>query len=478
MNVERLHGWGATNPSWGNVHEVTPRRLASVLDGAGPRGALMRGLGRSYGDAAQNGGGLVLRLADTVHDTLLDDERGLATVRAGVSLDELLRLIVPRGFFVPVTPGTRFVTIGGAVASDVHGKNHHLDGTFGAHVHELRLALADGSEVTVGPDRDPELFWATVGGIGLTGAILEATIDLIPIETSRMRVDTSRYDDIDLLMAAMSDGDDDYRYSVAWLDPLARGRHLGRSVLTRANHARRDELGARARREPLAYGARQRLRMPSVVPPSGVINRATVAAFNEVWFRKAPVRREGELQTIPSFFHPLDAVGGWNRVYGRRGMIQFQFVVPFEAAHVVRHVVEAFAEHRTPSFLSVLKRFGAANPAPLSFPRPGWTLAVDVPAGAPDLAELLRGFDAEILAAGGRHYFAKDAHTVPAAIRQGYPELAAWQAVRRRVDPDHLWRSDMSRRLRLDEDLDADRDDGHPGDGDTGDDHDTERRPR
>ena len=448
-HTEALHGWGSTNPTIGEVHDVTAARLPGVLAHHGPRGALVRGLGRSYGDAAQNGGGMVLRLADTVHGVVLDPDTASATVPAGVSLDDLLRLIVPHGFFVPVTPGTRFVTVGGAIASDIHGKNHHVDGTFGSHVRSLRMILADGTETTIGPDRDPQLFWATVGGIGLTGAIVEATIGLLPITSSRMRVDTTRHGDIDELMAAMATGDDEHRYSVAWLDPLARGTNLGRAVLTRGDHAAADELSGRARHDPLAYSARQRLTMPPLVPGPGLINRATVTAFNEVWFRKAPQQRIGELQTIPAFFHPLDAVGRWNRVYGKRGMIQFQFVVPFAAGEVVRRVVEQLAAHGTPSFLSVLKRFGAANPAPLSFPAPGWTLAVDVPAGAPGLAELLHGFDDLILGAGGRHYFAKDAHTVPEAIRRGYPRLAEWQQVRRRADPTGVWQSDMSRRLDL-----------------------------
>ncbi|HQV58122.1 MAG TPA: FAD-binding oxidoreductase [Ilumatobacteraceae bacterium] len=449
MSAQSLHGWGSTNPTVADVRDLTSARLASVLSAVGPRGALVRGLGRSYGDAAQNSGGLVLRLADTVHGVVLDPDAGTATVPAGVSLDDLLRLIVPHGFFVPVTPGTRFVTVGGAIASDVHGKNHHLDGTFGSHVRSMRLVMADGRQVTIGPDHDPQLFWATVGGIGLTGAIVEATIGLIPISSSRMRVDTSRHDNIDELMAAMADGDDGYRYSVAWLDPLATGASLGRSVLTRGDHASAEELSGRARRDPLAYAAAQRAVLPALVPSPGLINRASVTAFNELWFRKAPRRRVGELQSIPAFFHPLDAIGRWNRVYGRRGMIQFQFVVPFGAGDVVRTVVQRLAEHGTPSFLSVLKRFGAANPAPLSFPAPGWTLAIDVPAAAPGLAELLYSFDDLILDAGGRHYFAKDAHTVPESIRRGYQRLAEWQQIRQRVDPDGVWQSDMSRRLQL-----------------------------
>ncbi|HEY0520153.1 MAG TPA: FAD-binding oxidoreductase, partial [Ilumatobacteraceae bacterium] len=202
-----LWGWGRTNPTVADTVTVDARGLRAAVKEAGPRGALARGLGRSYGDAAQNGGGLVLRLASAAGDIVLDSSAATATatVGGGVSIDELLRVIVPRGFFVPVTPGTRFVTIGGAIASDIHGKNHHVDGSLGNHVTAITMMLADGSTVVVGPDSRPELFWATVGGMGLTGVVIDATIKLLPIETSRMRVDTSRVPDLDTLLATMSD---------------------------------------------------------------------------------------------------------------------------------------------------------------------------------------------------------------------------------------------------------------------------------
>jgi decaprenylphospho-beta-D-ribofuranose 2-oxidase len=239
------------------------------------------------------------------------------------------------------------------------------------------------------------------------------------------------------------------RYSVAWIDPLAKGRHLGRSVLGRGDHARLDQLDPKAAVTPLAYGPQQLATFPPLVPPMGYINRLTVAAFNEMWFRKAPVRKIGELQSISSYFHPLDMVGSWNRVYGARGMVQYQFVVPFGEEAAMRTVIERLSAARAASFLAVLKRFGAGNPAPLSFPAPGWTLALDVPAGSPGLGELLHGLDRIVLDAGGRHYFTKDAHTTPEAIRQGYPRLDEWKAVRDSVDPHGRWQSDLSRRLGL-----------------------------
>jgi decaprenylphospho-beta-D-ribofuranose 2-oxidase len=457
MTTRLLHGWGRTAPSSARLAEVagTDRPgLAELVRSIPERGAIARGLGRSYGDSAQNGGGLAIRLEpDDAPDEpaiVINHGEGTVTAAAGVSLDELLRVSVPAGYFVPVSPGTRFVTIGGAIASDIHGKNHHVDGTFGRHVSRITMMLADGSVVEIGPARDPDLFWATVGGMGLTGIILRATFAMLPIETSRCTVDTERAADLDELMLLMAD-DDSYRYSVAWIDLMARGAALGRAVLTRGDHSRVDELAPRQAVFPLQYRASHLGSVPPLIPPKGLLNHATVAAFNEFWFRKAPKRRIGQIVSIPSFFHPLDAVGHWNRLYGRRGFLQYQFVMPFGEEAALRHVVERLAESGITSFLAVLKRFGAANAAPLSFPKPGWTLALDVPGASPGLVELLAELDHVVLDAGGRHYLAKDAATTPEAIRRGYPRLVEWQAVRDRVDPHHRWASDQSRRLRLTE---------------------------
>ncbi len=449
MAQESLVGWGRTNPSVADVVEVLRSETVSAVKSAGERGVLARGLGRSYGDAAQNGGGTVLRLQGSASEAVLDASAATVTVGGGVSLDELMRVIVPRGFFVPVTPGTRFVTVGGAIASDIHGKNHHVDGSFGNHVERIGLLLADGSHIDVSRTHDPALFWATIGGMGLTGVVLDATIRLLPIETSRMSVDTQRLADLDDLLATMSVDDDAFRYSVAWIDLVATGKNLGRSVLTRGDHARTEQLRPRDRSVPLEFGPRQLMSIPPVVPRPGVLNHATVAAFNELWFRKSPRHRTGEIQGIGAYFHPLDFVGSWNRLYGRPGLVQYQFVVPFGEERALRQIIERVSDAGVSSFLAVLKRFGAANEAPLSFPRPGWTLALDMPGGGRGLGALLHGLDDLVLAAGGRTYFAKDAHTTPETIRRGYPRLAEWQQVRRRVDPQQVWQSDLGRRLRL-----------------------------
>jgi len=313
----------------------------------------------------------------------------------------------------------------------------------------MRLALPDGSIVEVTPTDRADLFWATAGGMGLTGIILDATVRLLRIQTSRCSVDTTRTPDLDTLLALMDEGDRYYRYSVAWIDLMAKGSRLGRSILTRGDHATTDQLAPRDAVDPLAYDPHQLVAVPPLVPPAGLLNHATVAAFNELWYRKAPRRRIGQIVSISSYFHILDAIGSWNRLYGRPGFLQYQFVVPFGQEAALRTVVERLAGSGTASFLAVLKRFGAANPGPLSFPIPGWTLALDLPAASRGLAGLLHGLDEVVLDAGGRHYLAKDSHTTPAAIRRGYPRLAEWQAVRASVDPGGVWASDQSRRLRL-----------------------------
>jgi decaprenylphospho-beta-D-ribofuranose 2-oxidase len=446
--LSRLTGWGGTAPSGARVVPVSAENVADAVRRHPPRGSLVRGLGRSYGDAAQNGGGQVLRLAGSAESAVLDESSNAVTVGGGVSIDDLLRVIVPRGFFVPVTAGTRFITIGGAIASDIHGKNHHGDGSFGNHVRRMSLMLADGSVVELSPTVRPELFWATIGGMGLTGIVIEATIHVWPIETSRLVVDTTRAHDIDHILTLMEEGDHRYRYAVAWIDPMAKGRHLGRSILSRGDHARLDQLDQTARRNPRAYEPKILASVPPVVPIS-LVNRLTAKVFNEIWFRKAPLYRTGEVQTIAQFFHPLDMVGAWNRVYGPRGFVQYQILVPFGQEEALRTVVERLASFGLATSVTVLKRFGAANPAPLSFPAPGWTLTLDIPTGTRGLSAMLHQLDHSVLDAGGRHYLAKDGHTTPDAIKRGYPRLAEWQAIRNSVDPDGVWKSDLGRRLGL-----------------------------
>lgn len=411
------------------------------------RGLIARGLGRSYGDAAQNAGGTVVDMTALTRVTAIDLAAGTVTAGAGLSLDALMRIVLPLGFFVPVTPGTRYVTLGGALASDIHGKNHHVDGSFSDHVLAFDLMTGTGEIITVTPGGAPDAFAATAGGMGLSGIVTAVTLRLLPVATSRMRVDTERVGGLDELMGRMAARDDDYRYSVAWIDTLARGASMGRAVLTRGDHAAPDELPAKAARDPLRFAPHPRLVAPDVFP-SRALNRLSVRAFNELWYRRAPVRHTG-LESIATFFHPLDGVGDWNRVYGPRGFVQYQFVVPFGAEETVRTAVTRLSDARCPSFLAVLKRFGPGNGHPLSFPAPGWTLALDIPAGLPGLVGLLDGLDELVAGAGGRVYLSKDSRLRPDLLAAMYPGLDRWRELRAKLDPTGVFVSDLARRLAL-----------------------------
>ena len=440
-----LRGWGRTQPVVARV--VTPANeddVATILAEA-PGPVIARGLGRSYGDAAQAAGGTVIDGRGLGGVGEIDGATGLVTVGAGASIDAILGASVPQGWFVPVTPGTRQVTVGGAIAADVHGKNHHRDGAFCEHVASLRLVTPTGAR-TVGPDVEPDLFWATAGGMGLTGIVTSAVLRLLAIETDRLAVDTDRCGDLDELMAAMTTGDEDHRYSVAWVDCMATGARLGRAVLTRGDHARRDDLPLAERDAPLRAPSPSRLRVP-VPAPGGLLNKLSIRAFNEAWFRRAPSHRVGELASIGAFFHPLDFVTDWNLLYGPRGVVQYQLAVPDGAHETVRQAVELLAKSGVPSFLGVLKRFGPADPGPLSFPIEGWTLALDVPVGPPQLPDILDRLDELVEAAGGRVYLAKDARLDPRRIAAMYPRLAELEAVRARLDPRRVLGSDLARRL-------------------------------
>jgi len=375
-----------------------------------------------------------------------DTERGVVDAGAGLELDALIRLALPHGWFVPVTPGTRHITLGGALAADVHGKNHHVDGGFSRHVECFELALPGGELRQVTPE-DP-LFGATAGGMGLTGVITRVRLRLLEVTSAYMRVTTTRAGDLGALMESMRERDAGYRYSVAWIDCLKRGAAMGRGVLLRGEHATAEELPPRRRRTPLALsGAPARLGVPDLVP-SGLLNTAVARAFNEAYFRRAPARERITLEGISPYFHPLDAVGAWNRLYGPRGFVQYQAVVPDADGEAIRALLERVSGAGMSSFLAVLKRFGEGTGL-LSFPMAGWTLALDIPVGAGDLARGLDELDDIVVAAGGRVYLAKDARVRPELLPRMYPELERWREIRRTADPEGLMRSDLAVRLGL-----------------------------
>jgi decaprenylphospho-beta-D-ribofuranose 2-oxidase len=447
-----LHGWGRATSTRAHLAEIdSVADAVSVLRKADSgRGVVPRGLGRSYGDAAQNAGGTALDLTKLNRILQVDAQSDppAVTVQAGVTLDALMRALLPFGLWVPVLPGTRQVTIGGAVAADVHGKNHHTEGSFGNHIRSLDLLTADLEVRTVSPDDGTaELFWATIGGMGLTGVILGATIALQRAETAYFKVDTDRCTDIDDLMARMSDGDENYTYSVAWFDAVTMCKHMGRAVLTRGTKAKVRDLPFKLARDPLKFLAPSLGTIPEIFP-NRMVNVVTARAFSTAWYYKAPKHRVGEIQNITEFFHPLDMVAEWNRLYGPHGFLQYQFVVPFSEADTFRACFEMIVNSGHLSCLNVLKRFGPANPAPLSFPMPGWTLTVDLPIEA-GLDRLCDALDEQVVAAGGRVYLAKDSRLSAATFRRMYPRLGEFLAMRRKVDPNGIFNSDLARRLEL-----------------------------
>jgi decaprenylphospho-beta-D-ribofuranose 2-oxidase len=443
-----LTGWGRIAPSTAELAEPAGETEAAALLRGAARGggAIPRGLGRSYNNAAQCAQGLVLSTGRLTRILSLDEATGVAVCEAGVSLECLMVAGLPHGWFVPVSPGTRQVTIGGAIAADVHGKNHHVAGSFAGHVRSFDLLLPGGELRTLTPE--DELFWVTAGGMGLTGFIVRATVQLKRVGTSRVKVDTVRTADIDETMAVLAEHDRRYGYTVAWSDSLARGRGLGRSIITSGDFAEPGDLPAQPGNDPFAFDPRARLGVPPAFPP-GLINRYTVRFANEVWYRKAPRLREGELQTIGQFFHPLDGITNWNRVYGPGGFRQYQYVVPFGAEDAVRRSFELVSDHPAPSFVTVLKRFGAADPGPLSFPAPGWTLALDFPARTPGLGPLLDELDRLVVRHGGRVYLAKDSRVPAAVLEEMYPRLPEFRKLRAELDPAGVLASDLSRRLGL-----------------------------
>ena len=447
----RLTGWGRIAPTTARLAQpADPDQVAGLLATAPARGVIARGLGRSYNNAAQNDGGLVIGTTTMHRITSFDTAAGVVTCEAGVSLEQLMTAALPAGWFVPVTPGTRQVTIGGAIAADVHGKNHHAAGSFASHVPWIDLLRPDGQVQRVTPDGDPPLFWATAGGMGLTGIILRAAIQLTKVATSRLKVDTVRTADIDETMAHLSATDDRYTYTVAWTDCLARGAALGRSVITSGDFATLADLAPWDQQHPFDFrpGGRLPLGAPPVFP-GGLLNPVTVGLANQVWYRKAPRRLLGQIQTIGQFFHPLDGIRNWNRVYGPSGFRQYQYVLPFGQDQLVRWSLEQISAARAPSFVTVLKRFGPGDPGFLSFPIPGWTLALDFPARTRGLDQLLDRLDQRVLDAGGRVYLAKDSRVRPEILAQMYPRLEEFRKLRAELDPAGLLASDLSRRLGL-----------------------------
>jgi decaprenylphospho-beta-D-ribofuranose 2-oxidase len=441
-----LEGWGRYPR-----HEsaVVPLSIPAEVSAAmrSPEGLIARGNGRAYGDAAM-GGNATLLARGLNRMKAFDPETGFLRVEAGVLLSDILETFVPRGFFPPVVPGTKLVTVGGMIASDVHGKNHHRDGGFGAGLQEIKLVLPGGELVTCSPTLEPDLFRATIGGMGLTGIIIEATFTLRPIETAWIVQNTVVAPDLAGALAAL-DATDEATYSVAWIDCVARGAALGRSLIFAGEHATHADLEALdPRREKLPLAKASRLGVP-VDLPVWTLNRASVAAFNELYFRRGAMNgKDRALVHWNPYFFPLDGVDRWNRIYGRRGFLQHQCVIPTEKGlSALSEILERFTRSGKASFLAVLKKLGKGS-GPLSFPMEGYTLALDVKVSEA-IFPLLDEIDRIVVEAGGRLYLAKDARQSRDTFEAGYPERDRFASARRAIGAEGRMVSRLSERLGL-----------------------------
>lgn len=440
-----LGTWQGNFSGWGR-HPVVPGRMVRpdrYRDLAELGGALPRGLGRSYGDASLRQDGTLCSMLRLNRMLSFDPASGLLVAEAGLSLAEIAAHFLPKGWFLPVTPGTKFVTLGGALAADVHGKNHHQDGCISEHVPWLEIFTPGEGLVRCGPDQDPGLFWATVGGLGLTGIIGTVALRLKQVPGPWLEVVHHPSRDLDQTLERFADPDLDAPYSVAWIDCLAKGAQLGRSVLMLGRHV--------AGEGGPPFPATPRFNLP-VDLPAFCLGAFNVRLFNAVFYRLNARKTRPFRSGLDPFFYPLDAVGQWNRAYGAHGFIQYQCVLPEATTREgMRRILETISSAQAASFLAVLKKLGGEGRGFLSFPCAGFTLALDLPFRGEATIQLLRRLDELVLAHGGRVNLCKDAHLGREAFKAMYPRLPSWLAIKRRVDPEGLLASSLSARLGLTE---------------------------
>ena len=435
-------GWGRTLRSVSS--EFEPGSIGELQDFIGKsqhsRGVIAHGLRRSYGDSSLNGGGVTVDTALLSEMFFREDSKSV-TVGAGVSIRQLEVASLAQGLFPPVVPGTGSVSIGGAIASDIHGKSHHSTGSFSSCVKRIALLYSNGEIRDVYPEGPTsEHFWATIGGLGLTGMILDADLQLISMRTPSVLVEETRVENLDEMFSLLASSDQKFQHTVAWID--LSGDFRGRGIVGKGNYV--DSESSQTQSQPKINGG---ISLP--FPKSGgfsLINRYTVRAFNEMWFRK-PLTNG--ISAIETFMHPLDKLQNWNRMYGERGFLQYQFVVPEGDEDFIAHVLQVMKSLGAASFLGVLKRFGQGSRGHLSFPTPGWTLALDIPAQIDNLEKALNALDFKLCERGGRIYLIKDARLKTDFVPVMYPRLEEWRSIRNNMDPRGMWQSDQSRRLKL-----------------------------
>lgn len=439
-----LNGWGRYPRQQCTLSR--PERYAGLMPS---ESVIARGQGRAYGDAALNENGHVL-LTERVNRFLeFDETSGRLRAEAGVTFDEILNTFVPWGWFPKITPGTRYVSLGGALAADVHGKNHHHEGTFSAAVNSIKLITADGEQCDCSPAESSDLYWATVGGMGLTGIIGEVEMALHPIESAYIEATHHRARNLDEAFSLFENEVRDEPYSVAWIDCLSKGANLGRSVVMAGRHAELDDLESGLRNSPLELANRGVKNFP-VDLPGWVLNPLTVSAFNSLYYRVEGRKQQPFITDYQKFFYPLDAIGKWNRLYGRNGFLQYQCVLPLESSHAgIQQLLERLSRAGIASFLAVLKRMGREGKGMLSFPMEGYTLALDIPIKGEKVFELLGELDTIVVEHGGRVYLAKDARLDAEHFKAMYPRFDEWLEVKKSIDPENCFSSSLSRRLGL-----------------------------
>lgn len=435
--------------NWGNYPVVEsneesfsfPDQLRQLMDEQTP--FIPRGNGRCYGDAS-----LAKRTISTLkYNKILsfDAAKGVFSCQSGLTLDQILEVIVPKGWFLPVTPGTKFITVGGAVASDVHGKNHHIDGSFSNHILEMDVTLSSRETLTCSPVMNPDLFEATCGGMGLTGIITRVSFQLKKMETSFIRQKQIKAANLEELIR-LFETHQHYTYSVAWIDCLKKGAHFGRSILMLGEHALLTDLSEKQKQDPLRLPRKKQINFPFNLP-SWVLNAFTVKAFNYLFYTKNFKKEINSVISYEPFFYPLDAILHWNRGYGKNGFVQYQFVLPLEAKQGLVEILNQISDKGLGSFLAVLKVFGKQESI-ISFPKEGYTLALDFPV-RPGLLAFLDELDLVVLRYGGRLYMSKDARMKPEVLQSGYPDLGKFKDIVRKYNPDGRIHSLQSDRLFL-----------------------------
>lgn len=448
--LSQMSGWGRYPKTTSSLYRPDSiRELCAIPDDCTQRrnSVVARGLGRSYGDASLNGGFSTVLMAHLDRIVSFNPDTGSLRCEAGLSLQHIIQRLVPLGWFPMVTPGTQFCTVGGAIASDVHGKNHHVDGSFGDHLQRFSIMLPSGEIVECSREQNAPLFWATIGGMGLTGVILDAEFQMRPIATKYIMEDRLRTRDMDETLDAFQQRDSDYPYSVAWIDCLSTGRSFGRGVLLFGDHAKVTDLPSERQANPLAWQDAKTVTVPCNAP-GFVLNRLSLLAFNEAYYLANPTC-QSQLVGLQKFFHPLDAVYEWNRLYGASGFTQWQCIVPFaDGAERIKQILQKVQASRQLPFLSILKRMGKGSGGMLSFPMEGYTLAMDFPIRK-GLLPLLDALDEVVVQVGGHLYLAKDARTSPQTVAAMYPRLAEFKQLKAQIDPNGLIQSDLARRTAL-----------------------------